>query len=290
MDASTVGHNVRVYRELLEGAVAAAAAGADRLAPYFRQRGLDARWKGRSDIVTRADHESEEAILGEIRHRFPDHSILAEEGGASGGQADYQWIVDPLDGTSNFFQGLPIYGISVACRHAGEIVAGVILDPQGGNTFAAAKSGGATWNGAPMRISDRSGLDGGFVATGYPFRSKATLDLYLAAFREVFQHVRSLRRCGAAAWDLAYTAAGVFDGFFEFRLSIWDIAAGAVLIREAGGVITDLDGGERYLETGSVVAGGPAVHRELLAAVARHADEDRLEAVDPLGLPEPSPC
>ena len=285
-----VGHNACVYADLLAGAVAAAEAGADRLEPYFRQGGLDARWKGKNDLVTRADNESEEAILAEIRRRFPDHSILAEEGGASGGQGDYQWIVDPLDGTSNFLQGLPIYCVSVACRHGDELVAGVILDPQGGNRFSAARGAGATWNGAPMRVSDAPGLAGGFVATGYPFRSKATLDLYLAAFREVFQHVRSLRRCGAAALDLAYTAAGVYDGFFEFRLSAWDIAAGALLIREAGGTITDLDGGRRYLETGNVIAGGAAVHGELLTVVARHADEDLLDAVDPQPVPETSPC
>lgn len=268
----------------------AAEAGADRLSPYFRHDGLEANWKGKNDVVTRADRESEEAIVGTIRRRFPEHSILAEEGGASGGEADYQWIVDPLDGTSNFLQGLPIYAVSVACRHGDEIVAGVILDPQGGNSFNAARGAGATWNGAPMAVSDRPGLSGGFVATGYPFRSKATLDLYLGAFREVFQHVRSLRRCGAAALDLAYTAAGVYDGFFEFRLSAWDIAAGALLIREAGGSVTDLDGGERFLDTGSVIAGGAAVHRELLTLVGRHADEARLEAVDPLPVAEPSKC
>ena len=279
-----------MYADLLEGAVSAAEAGADRLRPYFRGSGLDVRWKSRTDIVTRADNESEEAILGEIRRRFPEHSVLAEEGGASGGQADYQWVVDPLDGTSNFLQGLPIYGISVACRHGDELVVGVILDPQGGNTFAAARGGGARWNGEPMAVSDRSGLDGAFVATGYPFRSRETLDLYLAAFREVFQHVRSIRRCGAAAVDLAYTAAGVYDGFFEFRLSIWDMAAGAVLIREAGGMVTDLDGGGGFLETGNIVAGGGAVHRELLAAVGRHADEARVEASDPLPVPESPPC
>ncbi len=279
-----------MYAELLEGAVAAAEAGAGRLEARFRQGGLEARWKGMNDLVTRADNESEEAILGEIRQRYPAHSILAEEGGASGGEADFQWIVDPLDGTSNFLQGLPIYAVSVACRHGDDIVAGVILDPQGGNRFCAARGAGASWNGCPMKVSERPGLDGGFVATGYPFRSKATLDLYLGAFREVFQQVRSLRRCGSAALDLAYTAAGVYDGFFEFRLSAWDIAAGTVLIREAGGAITDLDGGERFLETGSVIAGGAAVHRELLAAIGRHADEARLAAVDPLPAGEPSPC
>jgi myo-inositol-1(or 4)-monophosphatase len=279
-----------VYTELLQGAVAAAEAGADRLQTYFRQGGLEVRWKSRTDMVTRADRESEAAILGEIGRRFPAHAILAEEGGASGGQADFEWIVDPLDGTSNFLQGLPVYAVSVACRHGDELVVGVVLDPQGGNRFAAVRGAGATWNGAPMKVSDRPELGGGFVATGYPFRCKATLDLYLAAFRDVFQRVRSLRRCGAAALDLAYTAAGVYDGFFEFRLSAWDIAAGALLIREAGGRVSDLDGGGRFLETGNVIAGGPAVHRELLAVVGGHADEARLDAVDPRPVAEASPC
>jgi myo-inositol-1(or 4)-monophosphatase len=284
------GHNRAVYAELLEGAIAAAEAGASRLAHFFRGEGLDARWKGKNDVVTLADNESEAAILEEIRRLYPEHSILAEEGGVSGGQADYQWLVDPLDGTSNFLQGLPVYAVSVACRKGDEIVAGVILDPEGSNRFAAFLGGGATWNDAPMRVSRRPGLAGGFVATGYPFRTKATLDLYLAAFREVFMQVRSIRRCGAAAVDLAYTAAGVYDGFFEFRLSAWDIAAGALLIREAGGVVTDLDGGGRYLDTGSVIAGSASVHAELLAAIGRHADEERLEAVDPLRVGEASQC
>jgi myo-inositol-1(or 4)-monophosphatase len=170
-----------VFEDLLEGAVAAAEAGADRLERCFRQGGLDVHWKSKNDMVTRADRESEAAILSEIHRRFPEHSILAEEGGASGGQGDYQWIVDPLDGTSNFLQGLPIYAVSVACRHGDELVAGVILDPQGGNRFSACRGAGAAWNGAPMVVSDRPGLGGGFVATGYPFRRKETLDLYRAA-------------------------------------------------------------------------------------------------------------
>ncbi len=277
--------------ELLEGAVAAAEAGAARLAHYFRRDGLEADWKGKNDLVTRADRDSEEAVLGEIRRRFPSHAILAEEGGASGGDGDYRWIVDPLDGTSNFLQGLPIYAVSVACLDRAGIAAGVVLDPEGGNRFTAVRGGGAEWNGRPMRVSQQAGLDGAFVATGYPFRSKATLDVYLAAFREVFVHVRSLRRCGAAALDLAYTAAGVYDGFFEFRLSAWDIAAGALLIQEAGGVVSDLDGDRRYLATGNVLAGGGAVHAELLAAVGRHASEELLDRLSPVERPvEVPPC
>jgi myo-inositol-1(or 4)-monophosphatase len=195
-----------------------------------------------------------------------------------------------LDGTTNFLQGLPVYCVSVACRRGDELLAGVVLDPQGDNLFAAAAGAGATWNGRPMRASPHPGLGGSFLATGFPFRAHGALDAYLAAFREVFLAAKAIRRCGAAALDLAYTAAGVYDGFFEFRLSPWDLGAGALLVREAGGRITDLDGGPRFLDAGNVVAGGPAVHPELLAVVRRHASEDELDRRSPVARPVASPA
>src|SRR6185295_13505966 len=229
-----------------------------------------------NDFVTRADRESEAAIVGLLRERFPDHHVLAEERGidAGGGASEFEWVIDPLDGTTNFLQGLPVYCISIACRRrSGELLAGVVLDPEGGNRFAAAAGQGATWNGRPMRTSARPSLSGAFLATGYPWRAHPTLDLYLEAFRDIFLEVRAIRRCGAAALDLAYTAAGVYDGFFEFRLSAWDIAAGILLVREAGGVVTDVDGGQGSFVSGNVVAGGSGVQPELLAKIARHATE-----------------
>src|SRR3954469_14704012 len=263
--------------ELLDTALAAAAAGAAVVSRYFRRGNLDIRQKGENDFVTRADKESEEAIVRTILSRHPDHRILAEEGGASVGRGgSYEWVIDPLDGTTNFLQGLPVYCVSVACRRGSELLAGVIHDPEGKNVFAAAAGAGATWNGRPMRVSAQGGLKGAFLATGYPFRAHATLDLYLAAFREAFLRAKAIRRCGAAALDLAYTAAGVYDGFFEFRLSPWDIAAGILLVREAGGRVTDLDGGQGFFRSGNVVAGGPGVQPELLAAVGRHASEEAL--------------
>jgi myo-inositol-1(or 4)-monophosphatase len=170
--------------------------------------------------------------------------------------------------------------VSIACRRGDEVLAGVVFDPEGGNLFAAARGAGATWNDRPIRISSRPSLDGAFLATGYPFRAKAALDLYLDLFRTVFARSRAIRRCGAAALDLAYTAAGVYDGFFELRLSPWDIAAGALLVEEAGGVLTDFDGGSGHFASGNVLAGPAGVVEGLRAAVlacgAREAAIDRL--------------
>lgn len=276
-----------MYEEILETAVAAAQAGADVIKRWFRDASLEVRRKGVNDFVTRADQESEEAVLSTIRRRYPDHGILAEEG--SGNEAlrgsEYQWLVDPLDGTTNFLQGLPVYCVSVACRRGDEVVAAAVVDPEGNNVFTATRGGGAFWNGRRMEVSRQEGLDGSFLATGYPFRALPTLDVYLAIFRDVFHHSKAIRRCGSAALDLAYTAAGVYDGFFEFRLSPWDIGAGILLIREAGGVVTDLDGRHDYFRSGNILAGGPSVHRGLLAMAARHASEAEIDRLNPIAPP-----
>jgi myo-inositol-1(or 4)-monophosphatase len=276
-----------MYEDLLETASSAARTGAEVVRRYFRDAGLEVRRKGKNDFVTQADRESEAAVLAEIRRRFPEHRILAEEGSGAGigGDSEYQWLIDPLDGTTNFMQGLPVYCVSVACRKGTELLVGAIHDPEGDNVFTAVRGGGAQWNGRPMEKPGRDGLDGAFLATGYPFRALPTLDVYLAIFRDVFQHAKAIRRCGSAALDLAYTAAGVYDGFFEFRLSPWDIGAGILLIREAGGVVTDLDGGHRYFEGGNIVAGTPAVHRGLLEIVKRHGSEAEIDRLNPIASP-----
>lgn len=276
-----------MHAQLLETAVAAAHAGGEELLRYFRRSDLQIGVKAENDFVTQADHASEAAVAGLIRARHPDHHLLGEEGGAgaggatAGGSGDVQWIIDPLDGTTNFLQGLPVFAVSIGCRRGSRLVAGAVWDPVGGNLFTATRGGGAWWNGRAMRVSERPSLDGAFLATGYPFRAKSALDVYLLAFREVFRSARAIRRCGAAALDLAYTAAGVYDGFFEFRLSPWDIAAGALLIEEAGGALCDLDGGDSYLVSGNLLAGCPGVLAGLRAAVGRHASEALLEELVP---------
>jgi myo-inositol-1(or 4)-monophosphatase len=280
-----------MHEDLLETAVAAAQAGGEVVTPYFRHASLEVRRKGENDFVTQADKESETAILAEIRKRFPNHRILAEEGsGAGQGHGDYEWLIDPLDGTTNFLQGLPVYCVSVACRKGDELLAAAIQDPEGGNLFTASRGGGAFWNGRRMSASPSASLTGAFLATGYPFRALSTLDLYLGIFRDVFRHAKAIRRCGSAALDLAYTAAGVYDGFFEFRLSPWDIGAGVLMVREAGGAVTDLDGGDNSFASGNVVAGSPGVHRELLEIVQRHASEEAIERVNPILSPVPVPA
>lgn len=266
-------------------ATAAARAGGAELARLFGSASLEVQSKGKNDFVTQADHASEAAVLAVVRAHYPDHSVLTEESGHhDGADGTVEWIVDPLDGTTNFLQGLPIWSVSVGCRHQGQLLAGAIFEPLSGRLFSAARGAGARLDGVPIAVSRRPGLAGAFLATGFPFRAHAALDRYLDAFREVFQAAGAIRRCGSAALDLAYTALGVYDGFFEFRLSAWDIAAGALLIEEAGGVISDLDGGSSYLESGNVVAGNPAVQRELLGTVARHADEGSLARLPSGGI------
>jgi myo-inositol-1(or 4)-monophosphatase len=271
-------------RGLLEVALKAAGAGAAVLRGLFRSASVRVRAKGPNDLVSSADHAAEAAIAGVIRRHFPDAAFLGEEGGRSGHRdGELEWIVDPLDGTNNFLQGLPIFCTSVACCRRGEPVAGVVQEPLSGAVYSAVRGGGAWRDGEPLRVSSHPGLAGAFLATGFPFRAHGALDLYLASFRDVFLSARAVRRCGAAALDLAHTAAGVYDGFFEFRLSPWDIAAGVLLIEEAGGRVSDLDGGRAFFVGGNVVAGGEGVWRELVPAIAQHATEARLQAVDPIG-------
>jgi len=283
-------------QELLEVALEAAAAGARPLRELFGSPDLRVQSKGRNDFVSNADHAAEAAIQSVIRNHLRDAAFLAEESGQSGApDAELVWVVDPLDGTNNFLQGLPIFCTSVACcrRSApaagarSEVaplvpVAGVVQEPLSGTVYRAVRGGGAYCNDDRLQVTDRGGLDGAFLATGFPFRAHAALDLYLAAFREVFLHTRAVRRCGAAALDLAHTAAGIYDGFFELRLSPWDIAAGILLVEEAGGRVSDLDGGVDYFRGGNVVCGREAVWRELRLAIARHVDETRLRAADPV--------
>ncbi len=267
---------------ILETARRAARAGSAVVSGYFGSSSLEVSAKAANDFVSQADRESEDAILAIIREEHPGHDILAEESGlATTRGGDHVWMVDPLDGTTNFLHGLPVFAVSVACWRAGRPVACVVTDPSGSREYSAVAGGGAWCDGRRLRVSGRGGVDGAFLATGYPFKAHRAIDTYLELFRSIFLRAKAIRRPGAAALDLANTAAGVYDGFFEFRLGPWDMAAGVLLIEEAGGVVTDLDGGDRYLETGNIVAGSPAVHRDLLEIAARHTSESHLDEIDP---------
>ncbi len=269
--------------ELTRVAADAARLAGDMLRKRFRDRSLRVETKAKHDFVTEADHDSEALIIEAIQSRFPDHSILSEEVGLVGPrESDYHWIIDPLDGTGNYLKGLPVWSVSIACRRGNRGLAAAVCDPIRDDLFSASRGGGAYLNGEAIRVSKRTELSDAFLATGFPFRARGALDMYLNIFRQVFLEARGIRRCGSAALDLAYTAAGVFDGFFEFRLSAWDIAAGELLIREAGGVLSDLDGGMNYLESGNVVAGPEALQRKLLAAANQFASEGLLDDLAPL--------
>lgn len=271
---------------LLRIAIEAARAGGAIAVQRFRTDNLQVAEKARHDLVTSADRESEAAIAHVLARHRPHDSILAEESGwLDGAHGENVWIVDPLDGTANFAQGLPMFSVSVACRHEGTTLAGVVFDPIGDHLFTAVQGGGAYWNGRPMKVSGKPSLDEAFLATGFPFRARGALDLYLECFRALFLRARAIRRCGSAALDLAYTAAGVFDGFFEFRLSAWDIAAGALLIQEAGGRVSDLNGDGSYLASGNLLAGNPGVHAGLREELTGLVSEETLEAMAPMSAP-----
>jgi myo-inositol-1(or 4)-monophosphatase len=258
---------------LLAIAMTAAQRGGEVLRRYFRAIDPAAvTEKSQNDFVSTADRASEAVIAAYLQERTPPLGLLAEESGASGAPGS-RWVVDPLDGTANFVRAFPHFAVSVALVADGTLEVGAIYDPMRDDLFSVARGGGAFCNGQRLRVTSRAGLAGGFLTTGFPFRVHRHLDTYLRVFRDLFLRVAAIRRPGAAALDLAHTAAGVFDGFFEFCLSPWDIAAGALLVREAGGVVTNLDGGPDIFSNGNVVAAAAGVHPELLAVIRQHCGE-----------------
>ncbi|MCC7487603.1 MAG: inositol monophosphatase [Burkholderiales bacterium] len=225
--------------------------------------------KAANDYVTEVDREAEAAIIRTLRDAYPDHAVLAEESGATG-RSDYRWIVDPLDGTANFLHGFPHYSISIALVHREIITQAVIYDPCRNDLFTATRGRGAFLNDQRMRVSRRAGLKSSLIGTGFPFRQIEHLDAYMAILREAMLGSAGVRRAGSAALDLAYVAAGRLDAFWEFGLSPWDIAAGALMITESGGLVSDVSGERDYLRTGHVVAGSPKVFGELMRVISRH--------------------
>ena len=223
--------------------------------------------KGKGDYVTATDRRSESAILEVLAREAPGIAVLAEERG--GARAATMWAVDPLDGTTNFTRGFPTVGVSVALLENGRPVAGAVLAPYLDLEFTAARGQGAFRNGE--RLPRLRGVEpsSAIVATGLPFRNKALLARYLPVMEQALVRFEDLRRAGAAALDLAWTAAGTFDGFFELGLNTWDVAAGALLVLEAGGRVTDWSGGDTWIETGNILAATPAVHEALLQLAAQ---------------------
>lgn len=227
--------------------------------------------KGRNDFVTEVDHRAEQAIIDVIHDHYPDHAILAEERGAVG-ENEYVWIIDPLDGTTNYFHGFPVFCVSIAVAQRNELQHAVVYDPLRQEIFTASRGQGAQLDGRRIRVSKQGALQHSLLATGFPFRGNENrMDQYLGMLRAAMVSSAGIRRPGSAALDLCYVAAGRVDGFWELGLSKWDIAAGALLIREAGGRISDFSGSDRYLESGNVVAGNPKVYAALSKLLAPHS-------------------
>jgi len=222
--------------------------------------------KGRNDFVSEVDRRAEQIIIDTIRKAYPAHGILAEESGAQRG-GEHVWVIDPLDGTTNFLHGFPQYAVSIALKHRDRLEQAVVYDPLRQELFTATRGEGARLNDRRIRVT-RCNLADALLGTGFPFRRLADLDTYLATFKALVQRTAGVRRAGSAALDLAYVAAGRLDGFWEFGLREWDMAAGALLIQEAGGVLSAPDGAEDYLARGDVVAGNPAVLKGILQTIA----------------------
>ncbi len=257
--------------ELLDVAVAAARRGGQVLRERLELvRTVEFKGTGRGNLVTDADHASEEAVVSTLRSHYPEHAVVAEEAGASG-HSEWTWFVDPLDGTTNYAHAVPHFCVTLAVEGPAPtgsgraLLAGVVYDPTRDELFAAAKGQGATLNGRPLKVSQTDKLADALMCTGFPYDVQVNPDVPLGLFSRIVRQARGIRRMGSAALDLAYVAAGRFDGFFEFGLHPWDIAAAAVLVEEAGGVIRRVDGAPFDVRNGDVLAASASLAPALQA-------------------------
>ena len=228
--------------------------------------------KSHADFVSEVDRAAEQIIIQTLLEAYPGHAILAEESGAQG-DSEFLWIIDPLDGTTNFLHGLPQFSVSIALQHKGLITQAVVYDPVKNELYTATRGRGAFLNDRRLRVSRRLNLAESLIGTGFPYTRFEHMDAYLAIFKELMQKTSGLRRPGSAALDLAWLAAGRYDGFFEIGLKPWDMAAGILLVTEAGGLVSDLQGSDSYLKTGYICAGNPNIHPLLLQVMAPHLSE-----------------
>ncbi|MEP5763102.1 MAG: inositol monophosphatase family protein [Halieaceae bacterium] len=228
---------------------------------------IDVESKGANDYVSEVDRAAEREIIYHLSKAYPDHAFLGEEGGASGNEdSEYRWIIDPLDGTTNFLRGIPHFAVSIACEYRGKMEHAVVVDPIRREEFVASRGRGARLNDRRIRVSKRKSLDGALLGTGIPFRARHSehMAAYASSLETLAASCAGIRRAGAAALDLAYVAAGRLDAFWEIGLAPWDIAAGSLLVREAGGLIADFNGEEGYLESGNIVCGNPKCFKAVL--------------------------
>jgi myo-inositol-1(or 4)-monophosphatase len=236
---------------------------AGSLLRHFFERRVAFELKGAFDLVTEADRASEKLVVDRIQTLWPSHAILAEEGGARAGTSDYLWYVDPLDGTTNFAHGYPVFNVTLALEKAGELILGVIFDPTRNELFACEKGSGAYLNGRRIHVSGATNLNDGLFSTGFPSRRRH-LDVNIHFYYQLAVASHGVRRGGAAAIDLAYVACGRLDGYWEFGLSPWDMAAGKLLVAEAGGVCTDMHGASHALTSPHIMADNGLIHDEAI--------------------------
>lgn len=256
--------------QFFEAAVRAARAAGDFIVSCLgRVSKSDIGLKQTSDFVTFVDRESEALIIRTLRERFPDHGILAEESPQEAGREGYLWIIDPLDGTTNFIHQFPVFAVSIALQYNRESIAGVVFEPLRNDLYTAERGKGAYLNGERLSVSAVADPAFSLIATGFPFKHKELVGPYLELFKNILLTVSDQRRAGSAALDLAYLAAGRCEAFYELGLSPWDVAAGSLLVREAGGLVTDFGGGGEYMTTGNIVAGNRALHPVILGEVRR---------------------
>ncbi|MCS3903887.1 myo-inositol-1(or 4)-monophosphatase [Methylohalomonas lacus] len=256
---------------------AARAAGTVILRHMDRVQDLSVDAKGRNDFVTDVDRKAEVAIIQTLHKAYPKHGILAEESGYNGPgdvRDEYLWIIDPLDGTTNYIHGFPQFAVSIALQHRGKLDQAVVYDPFKNELFSASRGSGAQLDGKRIHVSKETRLENALLGTGFPFKEMEHLDRYMETFRALITQTAGIRRAGAAALDLAYVACGRLDGFWEFGLQPWDMAAGALLVEEAGGIVADMTGGNNYLESGNVMIGTPKIHEAMQKAIlAKQAHE-----------------
>lgn len=257
---------------MLNIAVRAARSAGNVIARSFEQLDkVEVESKGNNDLVTNIDKQAEQVIVDAIQKAYPNHSIIGEESGiVEGTDTDYQWIIDPLDGTTNFVKGIPHFAVSIALKVKGKLDQAVVFDPIRGELFTASRGKGAQLNGFRIRVKNNKELTGAVLATGFPFKYKQHTDAYLNMFKTLFPKTADMRRAGSAALDLAYVAAGRVDGFFEIGLKPWDTAAGELIVIEAGGLVTDFVGGHNHAKSGNHVAGSTKILKEILKDIRPH--------------------
>lgn len=264
------------YQEELQTAIEAARTAAELINSYKSSEDLEIRFKAKNDLVTDADLASEKKILSIIRKRYPGDQVLAEETAQKqelpGGRV---WIVDPIDGTTNFAHGFPIYCVSIGLWEDGEPAVGVVLEVNGDELFTAERGEGAFLNNRRINVSSEEKYQQALLATGFPYRDQSMMAEYLQLFRLFLEECQAIRRPGSAAYDMCCVAAGRFDGFYEYALNPWDVAAASLIIREAGGMVSDWTGGDGWLFGKRIICGNPALHRYLLNRIGDVFSEEQ---------------